>query len=95
MQATGLVPGCRATLCRRRPQEYIRVAMFLFRFTLNVNVEVMASVSSDAAGEWQSLWSAMNQKLKEEGINRRFFDESLSNTWSNIIVLHYLHDQPG
>ena len=106
MQATGLVPGCRATLCRRRPQEYIRVAMFLFRFTLNVNVEVMASVSSDAAGEWQRNWNKIkgdlaiaksddssdtSLKFQREKIQSEYSDE-MTNTWSNIIVLYQLYN---
>lgn len=106
MQATGLVPGCRATLCRRRPQEYIRVAMFSFRFTLNVNIKVMASVSSDAAGEWQRNWNKIkgdlaiaksdgssdtSLKIQREKIQSEYSDE-MTNTWSNIIVLYQLYN---
>ena len=83
MQATGLVPGCRATLCRRRPQEYIRVAMFLFRFTLNVNVEVMAS-------SWHLVGEVFKRNLRGVKVGRPIFNDDLSNFWSNVIVYAYV-----
>lgn len=83
MQATGLVPGCRATLCRRRPQEYIRVAMFLFRFTLNVNVEVMAS-------SWHLVGEVLKRNLRGVKVGRPIFNDDLSNFWSNVIVYAYV-----
>lgn len=77
------------------------MAMFLFRFTLNVNVEVMASVSSDAAGGWQRNWNkikgdlAIAKKTTDDDTRKKIrseYSDEMTNTWSNIIVLYQLYN---